>query len=385
MTKILPNSSFKLENNYNLQNIKNLDFLDQNNSANYLNANCPSFTTFDKEKLSFASLWVLAKFEKCEEEVKVSLEKLEIASVIDVLYRFLWDEFAAWYLEFLKTESSDLEFGKAIFEKYIIILSPFAPFISQSLWENFFGKTDLLANLNLKKLENSPNLTQSETQIEENLKQNLNTKSKNPKTSISQVRPKPSLITLPKIEDKDLVKIEEFAKTITFVTKIRSLRGLFGIDFGTLIIVLTDNISLFQFAKFAKHLAKVQIEEINAQKPNLPTHSNLELKADFNIESKLNDLFEIKIGQKKPIIAKIDLISYIFEPQKQFEKAQKESENLAKQIEILQRQLQNPDFIQRAQSEIIEQKQTDLQERQTDLNFQTQKINFLQPLLTKKN
>lgn len=389
--KELPKKDFKEFSNKTKVKAKIPDFLDQNNSANYLNANCPIFTIFDKEKLSLASIWILERFEKCQQEVNISIEKLEISVVIETLYRFLWDEFAAWYLEYLKTDNSDLEFGKVIFEKYIVILSPFAPFVSQFLWENFFGKTDLLANLNLENLENLENWENSQTsnstdKIENNLHKKIPKNSKN------------SLITLPKIEDKDLVKIEEFEKIISFVTKIRSLRGLFGIDFGTLITILTDNHSLFQFAKFAKHLAKVEIEDVNSKlklETNLQTklHNNssklefkkVEIDSPIEVDTKFvpkNDLFEIKIGQKEPIIAKIDLISYIVEPQKQLEKAQKELENLSKQIETLQRQLQNPDFIQKAESEIIEQKRKDLLERQVDLTFQTQKINFLKPLLT---
>lgn len=352
--------------------IKTTNFLDKTNSV--------VLTSFDKEELSLASIWILAKFENCLNEVNISVQKLEISNVIETLYRFLWDEFAAWYLEFLKTDNSDLEFGKVIFEKYIIVLSPFAPFVSQFLWENFFGKKDLLATLSSDSLQDLSNL--------ENLEKN------NIKNSLVK-NPKFSSITLPKIEKNDWIKIEEFEKIISFVTKIRSLRGLFGIDFGTLITILTDNSSLFQFRKFTKHLAKVQTEEINSQS-NSSNLSKLSFKiteidsstnsqANPKISSELNNLFEIKIGQKEPIIAKIDLIFYIKEPQKQLEKAQKELENLTKQVENLQKQLQNSDFIQRAQNEIIEQKQTDLQERKIDQSFQTQKINFLKPLLAKKN
>ncbi len=352
--------------------IKTANFLDKTNSV--------VLTIFDKEELSLASIWILDRFEDCLNEVNISVQKLEISNVIETLYRFLWDEFAAWYLEFLKTDNSDLEFGKVIFEKYIIVLSPFAPFISQFLWENFFGKKDLLVTLSSDNLRDLSSL--------ENLEKN------NIKNSLVK-NPKFSSITLPKIEKKDSIKIEEFEKIISFVTKIRSLRGLFGIDFGTLITILTDNSSLFQFRKFAKHLAKVQIEEVNSQS-NSSNLSKLSSKiteidsstnsqANPKISSELNNLFEIKIGQKEPIIAKIDLIFYIKEPQKQLEKAQKELENLTKQVENLQKQLQNSDFIQRAQNEIIEQKQTDLQERKIDQSFQTQKINFLKPLLVKKN
>ena len=362
--------------------IKTTNFLDKTNSVD--------LTSFDKKELSLASIWILAKFEDCLKEVNISVQKLEISNVIETLYRFLWDEFAAWYLEFLKTDNSDLEFGKVIFEKYIILLSPFAPFVSQFLWENFFGKKDLLATLSSKDLQDLSNLKDLEDLEKNNIKNSLVKNSKNKEISLEF-----GSITLPKIEKKDWIKIEEFEKIISFVTKIRSLRGLFGIDFGTLITIWTDNSSLFQFGRFAKHLAKVQIEETNSysNSNNLSKLSSkiTEIDSSTNsqvnpkISSKLNNLFEIKIGQKEPIIAKIDLIFYIKEPQKQLQKAQKELENLTKQIENLQKQLQNSDFIQKAQNEIIEQKQTDLQERIIDLSFQTQKINFLKPLLAKKN
>ena len=287
--------------------------------------------------LSLASLWILSRFEFCQEQVRHSVKNLETAQAMDAIYRFLWDDYASWYVEFLKTDKQDLEFAKLLFGHFVSLLSPFAPFVAESLWTDFFQNSSTLAKLEMSEiiaeLGELPKITLENQDMEKdgnakNLTHNL---------------------------------ILEFSDLVDFIREIRSVRGLFGIDPSFKLTMWTQNMNLKKYTKFLEHIAKSELkieENVETQQLN-PTQ---------------NQLFEIKISQ---FIAKIDLLAKITDPTKQIEKSQKELESLEKQIKVLKNQLNNENFTKNASPEIILDKQTNLAERQTDLLAQQNKIQFL--------
>ncbi len=287
--------------------------------------------------LSPASLWILSRFEFCQEQVRHSVKNLETAQAMDAIYRFLWDDYASWYVEFLKTDKQDLEFAKLLFGHFVSLLSPFAPFVADSLWTDFFQNSSTLAKLEMSEiiaeLGELPKITLENQDMEKdgnakNLTHNL---------------------------------ILEFSDLVDFIREIRSVRGLFGIDPSFKLTMWTQNMNLKKYTKFLEHIAKSELkieENVETQQLN-PTQ---------------NQLFEIKISQ---FIAKIDLLAKITDPTKQIEKSQKELESLEKQIKVLKNQLNNENFTKNASPEIILDKQTNLAERQTDLLAQQNKIQFL--------
>ena len=287
--------------------------------------------------LSHASLWILSRFEFCQEQVRHSVKNLETAQAMDAIYRFLWDDYASWYVEFLKTDKQDLEFAKLLFGHFVSLLSPFAPFVADSLWTDFFQNSSTLAKLEMSEiiaeLGELPKITLENQDMEKdgnakNLTHNL---------------------------------ILEFSDLVDFIREIRSVRGLFGIDPSFKLTMWTQNMNLKKYTKFLEHIAKSELkieENVETQQLN-PTQ---------------NQLFEIKISQ---FIAKIDLLAKITDPTKQIEKSQKELESLEKQIKVLKNQLNNENFTKNASPEIILDKQTNLAERQTDLLAQQNKIQFL--------
>ena len=287
--------------------------------------------------LSHASLWILSRFEFCQEQVRHSVKNLETAQAMDAIYRFLWDDYASWYVEFLKTDKQDLEFAKLLFGHFVSLLSPFAPFVAESLWTDFFQNSSTLAKLEMSEiiaeLGELPKITLENQDMEKdgnakNLTHNL---------------------------------ILEFSDLVDFIREIRSVRGLFGIDPSFKLTMWTQNMNLKKYTKFLEHIAKSELkieENVETQQLN-PTQ---------------NQLFEIKISQ---FIAKIDLLAKITDPTKQIEKSQKELESLEKQIKVLKNQLNNENFTKNASPEIILDKQTNLAERQTDLLAQQNKIQFL--------
>ncbi len=87
--------------------------------------------------------WIVAETAKTAAEVTVALEFLRFNEAAAAAYRFTWDVFCDWYLEFIKPvlNSSD-EAAKAetraaaawVRDRIVSLLHPFMPFITEELW-----------------------------------------------------------------------------------------------------------------------------------------------------------------------------------------------------------------------------------------------------------
>ncbi|SMC42885.1 valine--tRNA ligase [Moheibacter sediminis] len=93
------------------------------------------------EASKFATDWFDAKFNSSLEEIESNYEKFRISDSLMGVYKLIWDDFCAWYLEAIKPE-----FGKPIdrktydltienLEKCLKVLHPFMPFLSEEIWQ----------------------------------------------------------------------------------------------------------------------------------------------------------------------------------------------------------------------------------------------------------
>lgn len=172
--------------------------------------------------LSPASEWVLFEYLELKKDLKANLPNFELGQNIDGLVKFAWDSFADWYVEYLKTDESQLEFAYVLFRDYIMLLSPYLPFETEVLWSEYFGEESVLAH---EVMDNS---------------------------------------SLNKIDLSDRL---EFVTVIDFISSIRSSRGLFGIEGGTEIEVNTDVEMLFKYEEYIKMTCKtILIKGIDATK-----------------------------------------------------------------------------------------------------------------------
>ncbi len=260
----------------------------------------------EQTTLTPASRWILKKYFELENSLQANLETYEIAHNIDSLYRFVWDYYADWYVEYLKTDNSQVDFAKELFKQFVIVLSPYAPFETEALWKEFFTEEDLLA-LHLK-----PEFSYSQSQTQ---------------------------------------GWEEFAKITESIIKVRSLRGLFGIDPATIMEIFTENEELLKYSQFLRLSAKCK-----TSKGSYPTL--------FKIVSAGYEFY-------------IDILRYVPDKKKEIARTNKNIQNLDKQINSLKKQLQNSSFLQNASQEVINQKQSDLSDRQTEKLEQESKLDFL--------
>ena len=99
------------------------------------------------EKLSPASIWIKSRLAKTIQRVEESLKKYKYNDAADAVYQFIWHEFCDYYIEMSKIHMND-DYSYAVkytllevFESTMRLLHPFAPFITEELWQKLPNKT----------------------------------------------------------------------------------------------------------------------------------------------------------------------------------------------------------------------------------------------------
>lgn len=169
-------------------------------------------------KLSSASKWILEKYIELEVAVNRHVKAMELAHAIDEIYTFVWDYYADWYVEYLKTDNTQIPFATELYRQLIVTIAPFVPFETEAIWKEFFGSQTLLAKTN-KDFEWS---------------QIVNTQNNEADSSSFEI-----------IKDA--------------VEKLRSLRGLFQLDPTIKLECQTENKTLLENTEFIASIARTSL------------------------------------------------------------------------------------------------------------------------------
>jgi len=94
----------------------------------------------DSAKVAVA--WFEARLSNAIEQINDEMSKYRISDALMNVYKLFWDDFSSWYLEMIKpayqqpidaiTYQATLNF----FEKLVILLHPFMPFITEEVWQS---------------------------------------------------------------------------------------------------------------------------------------------------------------------------------------------------------------------------------------------------------
>lgn len=90
-----------------------------------------------------ADEWILAQLDNAISSVSKYLEQYRFAEAYDHVYHLLWDDFADWYVETSKVSLNKdvLAYG---LETILKLTHPFAPFVSEAIWQSLKWKDGLL-------------------------------------------------------------------------------------------------------------------------------------------------------------------------------------------------------------------------------------------------
>lgn len=112
------------------------------NATNFLQLNVETFPNLkDIEIKTPLGLYMQSKLSDAVDELRNALETYKFNEAASILYKFVWNEFCDWGIEYAKaSKDSVIELG-AIFKETLKMVSPFMPFISDYLYHKLSGTT----------------------------------------------------------------------------------------------------------------------------------------------------------------------------------------------------------------------------------------------------
>jgi valyl-tRNA synthetase len=90
-----------------------------------------------------ADHWILNKSSNLTDKTNKDLTNFRFSEAYQSLYHFIWDDLADWYIEASKSEVNPGVL-RHVLDSTLVLLHPFAPFITEAIWQNL-GHSDLLA------------------------------------------------------------------------------------------------------------------------------------------------------------------------------------------------------------------------------------------------
>ncbi len=98
--------------------------------------------SFDKNKLAITDKWILSRLARTIDEVTAGLDAFKYNEPLNAIYKFFWNDFCDWYLEWAKPRMADsaqkpiaqnvLAF---VLDQTLRLLHPFVPFITEGIFQ----------------------------------------------------------------------------------------------------------------------------------------------------------------------------------------------------------------------------------------------------------
>ena len=79
--------------------------------------------------------WICREINDCLEQVENDMTNYRFAEAVESLYSTIWDKYADWFLESQKIYKN-VPLLKRTLETLLIALHPFAPFVTEAIWQN---------------------------------------------------------------------------------------------------------------------------------------------------------------------------------------------------------------------------------------------------------
>ncbi|HUE39645.1 MAG TPA: class I tRNA ligase family protein, partial [Candidatus Binatia bacterium] len=94
------------------------------------------------DDLTLADRWILQRLAVTIAEVRVAIDEYRFNEAASALYRFLWSDYCDWYLEMAKIALADatrkpltLRVLVGVLERFLRLLHPIMPFVTEELWQ----------------------------------------------------------------------------------------------------------------------------------------------------------------------------------------------------------------------------------------------------------
>jgi len=98
--------------------------------------------SFDKDKMDITDRWILSRLAQTIAEVTEQLEQFKYSEPVAQIYKFFWNDFCDWYLEWTKPRMQDNQQKPIaqnvlafVLDQTLRLLHPFVPFITEGIFQ----------------------------------------------------------------------------------------------------------------------------------------------------------------------------------------------------------------------------------------------------------
>ena len=89
----------------------------------------------DYTTLNMGEDWICREINECLKQVEKDMHDYRFAEAVEVLHQTIWDKYADWFIESQKI-FRNVPLLKKTLETILIGLHPFAPFVTEAIWQN---------------------------------------------------------------------------------------------------------------------------------------------------------------------------------------------------------------------------------------------------------
>jgi valyl-tRNA synthetase len=93
------------------------------------------------ETVSAADHWIVRQLAEAQEKISSDIDDYRFSEAHDRLYRFVWNDLADWYVEASKAQPNK-QLLAYLLETTLILAHPFAPFITETIWQTLKWEND---------------------------------------------------------------------------------------------------------------------------------------------------------------------------------------------------------------------------------------------------
>lgn len=275
----------------------------------------------EHSELGVAERWIISRFQQTISEVSEYIDAYRFDLAAKAVYEFTWDEYCDWYLELSKATlnsqraSEEMKNGTRvtlmeILEALLRLAHPFMPFITEELWQRVARKAGFIDE-------------ESDDSI--------------------MIQPFPELEE--GLIDDDVLKEVNWLKE--FVLGVRRVRAEMDISPGKKLRVVVDGGDEKEQEWLRRNVrylvAMAKLESVGVLRSGTAPESATALAGNSTLLIPLEDIID-------PVVEK--------------ERLKKELEKLSKESEVAEKKLANPNFVERAPSDVVQKAQDRLDEIQ---------------------
>lgn len=106
----------------------------------------------ESKKMTNFDRWIISRIQNVIKQVSDDIENFKLSQAGNILYDFIWNEFADWYLEIAKVQMTDQnkKYSTERVLSYCLanilkMLHPFIPFITEEIWQTLVDKDALIS------------------------------------------------------------------------------------------------------------------------------------------------------------------------------------------------------------------------------------------------